>query len=161
MWDLGMRDGWLLQGGWHVFGSACEHETMSLSLCQADQQGTNLRRTHSVCILLNGGFQSLWMVWKVECSPEHPTERALSMLWVLVVDTCLGSLHPGKQNFLPMWIWQWKCFLSKNETCFTMNCMTHVRLWKSKPFSRTKVWHFKNMNFKILHHTFIVPYAIK
>lgn len=54
-----------------------------------------------------------------------------SSLSALGSGCCCLSLHPGKQNFLPVWIWQWKGFLSKNESCFTTNCMTCVRFWKT------------------------------
>lgn len=39
--------------------------------------------------ILNDGFHSLWMVWEVESSPNHPTERALLVLWFLVVTTSI------------------------------------------------------------------------
>lgn len=125
MWALGMRDSWLLQRRGHIFGSARGHETMSLSSCQADEQGTNLRKTCFVCILLNGGFQSLWIVWKVECSPKYPTERALSMLWVLFVDASVWSpCTQGNKIFFPC--------ESVSERVFRLK-MNHV--------SQRNAWH--------------------
>lgn len=122
-------------------------------------------QTSGKCVL----YVFFWMVdfshceWFGKLSVHQSTQQKSSLnaldsgCWCF----CLESLHLGKQNFLPTWIWQWKGFLSKNESCFTTNCMTCVRFWKSKPSSRTKMRHFKNTNFKILHHAFILPHAIK
>lgn len=87
--------------------------------------------------------------------------KALSMLWILVVDASVWSLcTQGNKIFFPCESGSERVF------CLKMNRVSqriawHVRFWKSKPSSRTKMWHFKNTNFKILHYAFILPHAIK
>lgn len=57
-------------------------------------------------------FCMCFVEWWISVSVNGPNRK--SSLSGLSSGCCCLSLHPSKQNFLPVLIWQWKGFLSKN-----------------------------------------------